>query len=90
MGKILEKDYSDGEKITYYYDDEGKYHREDGPAVKFSSGPEQWYFHGMRHREDGPAVIFSWGGKMWWYCGQHIECSSQEEFERIVNLLLFE
>ena len=32
-------------------------HREDGPAVEWSSGSKWWYLHGEKHREDGPATI---------------------------------
>ena len=35
----------------------GLRHREDGPAVIYSNGTQEWYFNGKLHREDGPAVI---------------------------------
>lgn len=50
------------------------------------------------HKEDGPAVIFDkeyieWYGEnkkyQWWYMGEQIECSSQEEFERLLKLKAF-
>jgi hypothetical protein len=34
----------------------GKYHREDGPAVTHPDGYKAWYQYGKYHREDGPAV----------------------------------
>jgi len=37
-----------------WYDENDKYHREDGPAYE-SSDVNVWYIHGKRHREDGPA-----------------------------------
>ena len=37
----------------------GKLHREDGPAIIWSSGRKDWYKDGKYHREDGPAVICS-------------------------------
>jgi len=42
------------------------YHREDGPAIEWSSGRKEWYKHGELHREDGPAVILS-RGSLYWY-----------------------
>ena len=50
----------------------GKLHREDGPAItrpKRSTGTiqfsvraiEEWYKNGKRHREDGPAIVWSCG-----------------------------
>ena len=45
---------------------------------------------GQPHREDGPAREYINGFKSWWYQGKYINCTSQEEFERIVNLIPFE
>ena len=45
---------------------DGKYHREDGPAVILTSGTEFWYKDGRRHREDGPASIFGDGDQYWY------------------------
>ena len=53
-------------KINRHIDSDGKYHREDGPAVEYSDGSKSWYIHGERHREDGPACEYSCGTK-WWY-----------------------
>jgi hypothetical protein len=45
----------------------GKHHREDGPAVIWDDGTEEYYLNGKRHRKDGPAVIFPWnGGDQFW------------------------
>ena len=39
----------------------GKFHREDGPAIEWSNGDKEWYLNGRRHREDGPAHrILKW------------------------------
>jgi len=64
----------------------GQFHREDGPAVESAGGTKAWYFHGQYHRLDGPAVEYSDGTKEWYYHGEYINCSSQEEFERLINL----
>ena len=50
--------------IAYYLN--GKFHREDGPAIEFASGRKDWYLNGKRHRTDGPAVAYANGDK-WWY-----------------------
>jgi hypothetical protein len=45
---------------------EGKFHREDGPAIEFVDGENHWYKEGKLHREDGPAVEYPDGTKEWW------------------------
>lgn len=42
---------------TFWYDEEGRFHREDGPAVDWNTGLKQWRIHGNAHRLDGPAII---------------------------------
>ena len=41
-------------------------HREDGPAVEYSSGTKVWYFNGKRHRFTGPALVWDNGYVQWW------------------------
>ena len=53
-----------------YYNAAGQLHREDGPAIVFSSGSREWYRNGLQHREDGPATVWSDGGKEWYINGQ--------------------
>ena len=49
-----------------YFDEEGRRHREDGPAVDFTSGLKIWYRHGEVHRSGGePAMIIPDGTKYW-------------------------
>ena len=45
---------------------DGKYHREDGPAIKLPSGYKAWYFNGGWHRTDGPAREWANGETEWW------------------------
>lgn len=40
-----------------WFNDDGDYHREDGPAIKTPFN-NQWYLNGDRHRTDGPAIEF--------------------------------
>ena len=52
-----------GDKFWYK---NGKFHREDGPAIEFSDGSKFWYKNGEYHRKDGPAKIFSNGTRDWY------------------------
>ena len=55
----------------------GKYHREDGPAVEYPGGTKQWWLNGKYHREDGPAVEYANGTKEWYLNGEQL---TEEEF----------
>jgi hypothetical protein len=68
--------YADGDKFWFL---NGKYHREDGPAVEDSDGSKAWYLNGKLHREDGPAFEYSGGRKSWWLNGKHL---TEEEFNK--------
>jgi hypothetical protein len=59
---------SDG---TFWRNEKGEYHREDGPAVELANGNKFWYLNGQYHREDGPAVELANGYKEWWLNGQY-------------------
>jgi len=72
-----------GEHVYY---SGNKLHREDGPAIECANGHKAWYFRGQRHRIDGPAIEFADGSKSWYYYGEGINCSSQEEFNRLIKL----
>ena len=72
----------------YWYKDD-RLHREDGPAVEWTNGTKFWYFNGKHHREDGPAVEGAEGYKAWVYHDKRINCSSKEEFERLIKLKVF-
>ena len=47
----------------------GKLHREDGPASVSPCGDEFWYQNGVRHRTDGPAVWRPNRDSGWWLNG---------------------
>ena len=57
----------DGEKRWYL---NGKFHREDGPAIEWTNGRKSWYLNGKRHREDGPAFEWADGTKLWYLNGK--------------------
>jgi hypothetical protein len=77
-----------------WYDDEGRYHRLDGPAVDWNEGSKEYYQHGKLHRLDGPAVMrtilystyYKDDQEEWWISGNRIDCKDNEEFLRIVRL----
>jgi hypothetical protein len=58
----------------------GKFHREDGPAL-ISYRTQEWYLHGQHHRLDGPAVE-AYEDKEWWINGKrHREDGPAKECE---------
>jgi hypothetical protein len=48
----------------------GRYHRDDGPAIIYSDGAAVWYRNGEIHREGGPAVKNARGYKAWYLNGK--------------------
>jgi hypothetical protein len=50
-----------------YYDEQSRFHREDGPAITRSGGVQEWYFEGKKHRKDGPAYINAAHHLQTWY-----------------------
>jgi hypothetical protein len=55
-------------------------HREDGPAVEYSSGSRDWFQHGKRHRLDGPACEYT--KNEWWIDDQQY---TEEDFNKIIE-----
>jgi hypothetical protein len=53
---------------TIWYDAEGRFHRDDGPAVEGPDGTI-WLQHGKEHREGAPAIEDS-TGKYWFRYGK--------------------
>ena len=58
--------YTNGNK---YWNQNGKLHREDGPAIEEVNGTG-WYQKGVAHREDGPAIDWKKGEKYWYQKGK--------------------
>lgn len=79
-------EFANGNKHWYVH---GKRHRDDGPASEISSGCEYWYKDDQLHREDGPAIKYINGNSYWFYRGEPINCSSNEEFLRLIKLKIF-
>jgi hypothetical protein len=63
------KVHDNGDKEWYL---DGKFHREDGPAIEDSDGTKFWYLNDKRHREDGPAIEWADGGKAWYLNGKKL------------------
>jgi len=61
-----------GKDGTKYWLLNGKYHREDGPAIEWADGRKFWYLHGKRHREDGPAFEWIDGYREWYLNGKEV------------------
>ena len=67
IGNQYCKKFPNGTKRWYK---DGELHRDDGPAVIYSSGVEEWYLNGKLHRLDGPAIIHPDGGEAWYLNGK--------------------
>ena len=50
----------------------GRFHREDGPAIIYPDGYEAWFLDGCRHREGGLAIIRPDGTGDYWEHGRRI------------------
>ena len=67
------------DKLIWYKN--GKYHREDGPAVKYADGSKEWWLNDNLHRDGGPAVEKANGDKYWYKNGKrHREDGPAVEF----------
>jgi len=60
----------------------GVLHRENGPAIEFSTGSKFWYKEGKRHRVNGPAIEFVDGEKRWYIEDQEY---TEEEFNKKIR-----
>jgi len=68
MQEYVVKVTRDGDKFWYQ---NGKLHREDGPALEYANGSKAWYQNDMLHRLDGPAVEHGNGSKSWYQNGKY-------------------
>lgn len=64
--------------------------------IIYDDGAQAWFYQDLYHRLNGPAVIemIMINQKLqvnckWYYYGTEINCSSQEEFEKILKLKIF-
>lgn len=49
---------------------DGTFHREDGPALVYRDGTEEWYENGYKHRKGGPAYSDGYGRQEYWLNGE--------------------
>jgi hypothetical protein len=56
---------------TYFLDEQGYLHNDDGPAVISRNGTKFWYKHGQMHRVGGPAIEYIDGSYTWYFKGQY-------------------
>jgi len=64
-------------------------HREAGLAVEYVDGYKCWYLEGKCHRVEGHTIEWTNGYKEWSYQDQRIECSSQQQFDKLIRLKIF-
>jgi hypothetical protein len=62
----MSKPYRDNTlERTVWKNEQGKLHREDGPAIEYDNGHKSWWINNMCHRLDGPARIWTGGYNQW-------------------------
>ncbi len=61
MNPVINKS---GDKL--WYNELGKLHRIDGPAIEYANGNKDWFIDGQRHRTDGPAIEYIDGTEDWY------------------------
>lgn len=70
-------DHGNGITESYYdhiitiWRKNGRKHKEDGPAVKYIGGEQEFWFNGKKHRDgDLPAVVVPYELYEWWFNGK--------------------
>lgn len=58
------------EGILFWRNEEGRYHRDEGPAVIWPVGTLEYVIDGMYHRLGGPAIIGPSGQKYYYIAGK--------------------
>ena len=58
--------------LVRWFDDEGFYHRADGPAWIRSDGSQYWYRRGRDHFAYGPSDLYADGRLAWYEDGRHL------------------
>ena len=66
----------------FWYNDEGKLHKDNGPAAEWSDGTKEWFLNGKIHRKDGPAIEYSNGYKAWYLNGERL---TEENYHVLKN-----
>lgn len=42
-----------------FYDEDGEYHNENGPALEVARGTKYWFIHGVTRNDNGPTIMNS-------------------------------
>lgn len=50
-----------------------KKHRDDGPAVVYRDGYQEWYQRGVLHRTEGPAIVDQFGREKFFVNGKMLD-----------------
>lgn len=79
----------DSEGNRRWYNDKNQLHREDGPAVEYTTGDKTWFQNGKFHRIDGPAIEYSDSYPIWFINGQYYEKSELDIFGRRIQLVIW-
>jgi hypothetical protein len=69
----------------FWHDENGKLHREDGPAYEGCKGTKEWWINGKYHREDGPAIEGVDGYKKWYLDGEFYGYEKPDNWDELVN-----
>jgi hypothetical protein len=56
----------------FHTNEDGQYHREDGPAIIHTCGTMFWFLNGKRHREGGLAAIYMPHETKEWYLNDRL------------------
>ena len=73
--------HPDGTLDKIWRNEEGQYHREDGPAYEYADGVKFWFKNGRLHREDGPALV--WGNGKHEYFMNDKKYTKEEYWEKM-------
>jgi hypothetical protein len=68
---------------VHYRNEDGQYHREDGPALIHKSGNKHWYINGQLHRDDGPAIEYANGTREWYING--VRFFSSTDYRSVID-----
>jgi len=77
------------DKNALTFSDDLELHREDGPAVIYDDGGQEWWRHGQLHRDGEPAVTRSDGNMLWYVEGElHREGGPAEIFNDVDGVVI--
>jgi len=73
--------------IHYYNKQDHSYHKLVGIGINYRG--IYFYKNGVSHCLEGPACIMKNGAKEYWVNGKRLDCKTDEEFKRLINLKAF-